>query len=272
MPDRSPTAKDLSRCRSSAVRSLAAALFLLGACESPAPRSSPAQARTATSPGAARAPSAAAASAVDPGPLRIEILADGQRAPTFVMRGGPRGDGLLVFLHGMCGHGLGYAQSFQFSAARKGTLIAPQGDMPCGQGPWSSWSGDVEKLDQRISVAFRALGQREPLTDITLIGYSQGATRAEELARRHPERYTRLISIGAPRAPSAVGLGHLRAALMMAGQYDRQDVMKKGERSLRAAGIPVSFQEIPEATHGAMGPTPEKTMGEALDWLFTSSR
>ncbi len=273
MPDRSPTAKDLSRCRSAAMRSLAAALFLLGACESPAHRSSPAQAGIVTSPSAAHAPSAAAPSAEDRGPVRIEILADGQRAPTFVMRGGPRGgDALLVFLHGMCGHGLGYAQSFQFSAARKGTLIAPQGDMLCAHGPWSSWSGDIEKLDQRISAAFRALGQREPLTDITLIGYSQGATRAEELARRHPERYTRLVSIGAPRAPSAVGLGHLRAALMMAGQYDRQDVMKKGERSLRAAGIPVSFQEIPEATHGAMGPTPEKTMGEALDWLFTRSR
>jgi predicted esterase len=202
----------------------------------------------------------------------METLKDGAPAPTFVMRGAPRGKALLVFLHGMCGHGLGYAQSFQFSAAERGTLIAPQGDVPCGQGPWASWSSDIAKLDQRIAAAFRALDASEPLSDIVVMGYSQGASRAEELVRHYPSRYTRLISIGAPRAPSVAGLTQLRAALMMAGEHDRQDLMRRGVRSLARAGIPVTFQEIPKATHGAMGPTPEKTMGEALDWLFTRSR
>jgi hypothetical protein len=41
----------------------------------------------------------------------------------------------FVFLHGMCGHGHGYAQSFQHASARKGRMIAPQADVVCGAGP-----------------------------------------------------------------------------------------------------------------------------------------
>jgi hypothetical protein len=55
---------------------------------------------------------------------------------------------------------------------------------------------------------------------------------------------------------------------MMAGERDRQDLMKQGAEVLAKAGIPSTFMVIPQATHGAMGPTPEKTMGDALEWLF----
>jgi hypothetical protein len=88
------------------------------------------------------------------GPVRMEPLSPQEKPPTFVLRGGPAGPARLVFLHGMCAHALGYAQAFQFSAARKGRLVAPQGDKPC-QGPWASWSGDLEALDARIVGAFR---------------------------------------------------------------------------------------------------------------------
>lgn len=207
----------------------------------------------------------------DAGPVRMEPLDETGDPPLFVMRGGPRGVAPIVFLHGMCGHGLGYAQSFQFSAARKGLLMAPQGDVKCGRGPWAKWSGDVSALNARIEDGFRALGL-EALEDVLVIGYSQGATRAEQLARKWPERYTRLILMGAPQATSARGLERLRGAVMMAGERDRKDLMRTGARALAAAGVPAVFQIIPEATHGAMGPVPEKTMGEALDWLWSNQR
>jgi predicted esterase len=201
------------------------------------------------------------------GPIRIEPLVPGDKPPTFVMRGGPRGPARIAFLHGMCGHGLGYAQSFQYSAAKKGTLVAPQGDRPCS-GPWSSWSNDVDALDARIQHAFRALGHSDPIDDIVIIGYSQGALRAEALARKWPHRYTRLILMASPRATSPQGLESVRGTVMMAGERDRQDLMKASARAMQAADIPSTFMIIPEATHGAMGPTPEKTMGKALDWLW----
>jgi len=205
------------------------------------------------------------------GPIRIEPLEPGASPPTFAMRGSPKGPGLIVFLHGMCGHALGYAQSFQWSASKKGTLIAPQGDRSCG-GPWSSWSKDIEALDARIAAAFRSLGHEGPIEDVVLVGYSQGASRAEALARKWPRRYTRLILIAAPTVVDARGLTSLRSVVMMAGERDRQDLMRSGARVMKAAGVPSTFIVIPEATHGAMGPTPEKTMGEALDWLWEHQR
>jgi predicted esterase len=201
------------------------------------------------------------------GPVRMEALSSAEKPPTFVMRGGPAGSARLVFLHGMCAHALGYAQAFQFSAAKKGKLVAPQGDKPC-QGPWASWSGDLETLDARIAAAFRGLGETDPIEDIVVIGYSQGALRAEELARRWPARYTRLVLIASPVLSSPRGLDRVRSTVMMAGERDRQDLMKKGAEVLAKAGIPSTFMIIPQATHGAMGPTPEKTMGDALEWLF----
>lgn len=209
---------------------------------------------------------AARADTSEPGPLRIELLRADVQPPMFVMRGGPRGQGRLVFLHGMCGHGLGYAQSFQFSAAKLGTLIAPQADVSCG-GEWSKWSGDVKALDQRIVETFRELGHPEPIDDVIVIGMSQGATRAADLVRRFPERYTRLISMAAPTAIRPGELKSLEAAVMMAGERDRQDLMRQSERALRQSGVSATFLLIPEATHGAMGPTPEKTMSEALAFV-----
>jgi predicted esterase len=200
------------------------------------------------------------------GPVRIETIRAEESPPTFVMRGGPRGSARIVFLHGMCSHALGYAQSFQFAAASKGTLIAPQGDKPCG-GPWSSWSNDVDAIDRRIVSTFRALGHADP-EDIVAIGYSQGASRAQALAEKWPRRYTRLVLIAAPTLASPERVRSLRGAVTMAGERDRQDLMKKAAARWSAAGIPTAYFVIPEATHGSMGPSPEKTMGQALDWLW----
>ena len=243
-------------------------LLMVGACQSrpdPLAQSSLASAQVAA---AASAPTSAP---VDPGPLRMEVLDAHESPPTFVMRGGPHGPARMVFLHGMCGHGLGYAQAFQFSAAKRASLIAPQGDVSCG-GPFSKWSGDVVALDARITRAFQALGDPEPSGEVTVLGMSQGASRAVALARKYPQRYTRLVSVAAPEALKVGDLRQLRGAVMMAGERDRKDLQRASARALSATGVPATFMLIPEATHGAMGPTPERTMGEALDWLFASSK
>jgi pimeloyl-ACP methyl ester carboxylesterase len=188
--------------------------------------------------------------------------------PVFIVRGKDLGAEKLVFLHGMCGHGLGYAQSFQHASARKGTLIAPQADVVCGDGPGAKWSKDVAALDARIVAAFVELGHREPIADVCVLGMSQGATRAAALAKAYPERYTRLVSMGAPTEVRAAGLGHLRAAAFMVGQRERKDLMRTSERAVARLGVPAKSFIIPDADHAGMGPTPEQTMGEVLDWLW----
>jgi len=197
----------------------------------------------------------------------MELLDAAARPPTFVMRGGPRGPGHLVFLHGMCGHGLGYAQAFAFSAAKKGTLIAPQADVSCG-GALSKWSADVSLIDARILAAFQALGGFDSTSEITLIGLSQGADRAAQLVKRYPQRYTRLISIAAPTALKVGELRGLRAAVMMAGELDRQDLMRQSTRALAATGVPATFMSMPRGRHADFGQTPELSLGAALDWLW----
>lgn len=207
------------------------------------------------------------------GPLRVEVLDENAKPPIYVLRGGERGPEKMVFLHGMCGHGLGYAQSFQRAAAKRGTLIAPQADVPCSNnGPWAKWSKDVAGLDGRIAEAFRKLGHADPITDVIAIGYSQGATRAETLARTFPERYTRLVLMGGPYAAKAQGLGTLRAAVAMAGDRDRRDLMQQSARVLTAAKVPATFLLIPDAPHGSMGSDPERTMDEMFDWMAENQR
>lgn len=205
------------------------------------------------------------------GPIRVEEL-EGTHPPVFVLRGRGIGPGKLVFLHGMCGHGLGYAQSFQHAAASKGRLIAPQADVVCGDGPGAKWSTDVAAIDARITAAFRELGHEEPISDVAVLGMSQGATRAAALARTFPERYTRLVSMGAPSAVKAAGLEHLRAAVLMVGQRERKDLMLSSERSLQGKDVPAKSLIIPDADHAGMGPTPEQTMAEALEWLWDNSK
>lgn len=189
--------------------------------------------------------------------LRMEALPDAT-PPLFVMRGEARRAGKLVFIHGICGHGLGYAQSFTRSAARHGTLIAPQGDRPCDGTPLSKWSLDIDALDARIVSAFHALGFSDPIADVTVIGYSQGANRAESLARKWPARYTRLVLIAGPTKVSPYGLSVV-SAVMMAGTLDSQDVMKDSSKAFLAAGRRARYVPLPNARHGAMGDNPEAT-------------
>ncbi|HEX2674264.1 MAG TPA: hypothetical protein VHM25_25480, partial [Polyangiaceae bacterium] len=129
------------------------------------------------------------------------------------------------------------------------------------------WSLDTAALDERIVAAFRALGSADPELDIALIGYSQGASRAEALARRWPKRYTRLIMIAGPTKVLPYGLA-VESALMMAGTLDRQDLMQASAKAFVAAGRRARYMALPNGRHGSMGDTPEQTMGAALEWLY----
>jgi predicted esterase len=206
-------------------------------------------------------------------PLRVEILDAKAKPPIYVLRGGQRGPEKMVFLHGMCGDGMGYAQSFPRTAAKRGSLIAPRADVPCGDGEQGAkWSKDIAGLDRRITEAFRSLGYADPIDDVIAIGYSQGATRAETLARTYPERYTRLVLMGGPYAAKAQGLETLRAAVAMAGDRDRLDLMQQSARVLAAAKVPATFLLIPDAPHGSMGSDPERTMDEMFTWMSEHQR
>ena len=172
-----------------------------------------------------------------------------------------------MFLHGVCGHGMGYLQSFQVAAADFGAAVAPHGDLPCGDGEYRTWSKDTAAIEAQITQSLGAAGVPADARGVTLIGYSLGATRALALARAHPERYGSLVLIAAPFGPTPAKLGHLRGAAMMAGARDQQKHMKDAVGSFARAGIPSTFFDLPAAGHGEMGPEAERVMHEVLQWV-----
>ncbi|WP_437580450.1 alpha/beta hydrolase [Sorangium sp. So ce887] len=202
--------------------------------------------------------------AVDPPLVATEMAVPGD-LPAFVVTGRGGACPRMVFLHGMCGHGLGYVQAFQGAAREHGGVLGLQGDVPCGgDGVFSKYSPDPEAQDRRIRNALAACGGEAE--DLVVIGYSQGAYIAERLAERWPERYARLVLLGAPTTPSAARLRDIRGAVMISGELDARYRMKEGAGGLMAAKIPAVYREMPGARHGEM-PDAERVMDEALDWL-----
>jgi pimeloyl-ACP methyl ester carboxylesterase len=203
-------------------------------------------------------------------PPAVEEEEVGAGKKVYVVRGA-HGPHLGVFLHGLCGHPKAYLDTFPNQAARYGAFIAPNGDAPCN-GPYRSWTGKTELLDVQITEGLAKAGAKGELVDVTLVGYSMGGTRALALAKRWPDRYTKLILLGTPDTPSPRGLDKVKSAVMMAGTRDRSDKMKAGVRAFEKAGSPSIFMPLPGAAHGEMGPEAERVMGEALDWVEAHQR
>ncbi|KYF67152.1 hypothetical protein BE15_31270 [Sorangium cellulosum] len=202
--------------------------------------------------------------AVDPPLVATEMAVPGDQ-PAFVVTGRGGACPRMIFLHGMCGHGLGYVQAIQGAAREHGGVLGLQGNVPCGgDGVFSKYSPDPEEQDGRIRAALAACGGEAE--DLVVIGYSQGAYIAERLAERWPDRYSRLVLLGAPTTPSAARLRGIRGAVMISGELDAKYRMKEGAGGLMAAKIPAVYREMPGARHGEM-PDAERVMDEALDWL-----
>lgn len=217
-------------------------------------------------------PTPVAHASVDPPdetvPVGMHEVAVPDDLPAFVLRGERAHRLTVVFVPGMCVHPLGYAQSFQHTTAARGVLLAVQGDQACSpDGVYRRWTNDPATMVRRIDAAYRAAGLGDRARDVVLVGYSQGAERAERLIEAFPERFTRVILIASPIEPSARRLGRVRAAVMMAGTRDANANMHAGVRALARSGIAVTFVALPGASHGQMGEAPEVSMTEALDFI-----
>jgi predicted esterase len=205
-----------------------------------------------------------------PRPVGLQIVPVDDDLPAFVVRAsGPAPSHRLsmLFVPGMCVHPGGYVEAFQYAAAARGDLVTLQGDVSCGgDGFARKWSSDLDAMNRRIEAAFRASGLDEP-RDVVVIGYSQGAERAERLVARWPTRYASAVLIASPILPSAQNLARAHAVVLMAGTLDSQTSMRSAVAPLRHAGTPATFLDLPGARHGQMGNSPENTMAEALDYI-----
>jgi pimeloyl-ACP methyl ester carboxylesterase len=182
-----------------------------------------------------------------------------------------------VFLPGVCSNAGAYLAGFSEAAHAHGGVVALDGDRPCPGVPgFHTFSWDAARQHDRIGAALAAAdggvapaaadGGAAPADGITLIGYSQGASIAEQLAERWPARYTRLVLIGAPRDITASHLRTSRALATMSCSRDVPGRMREGAQRVAALGVPATYFEMPGCTHGNLAEG-NRIFGDVFVWL-----
>lgn len=212
--------------------------------------------------------SVAAATAITPGPAVVERFdVPGDRAASIVKSADGRPP-RLVFLPGICSNGGAYLYGFAEAARAHGGAIAIDGDRPCGNSrDFSSITSDPDHEEPRILAALGAAGVANPQTqDVILVGYSLGATLIENMVKRNPERYPRVILIGSPRDPRLDRLHGTKAVVTMSCALDIPGRMKNASKRLVAAGIASMYLEMPGCTHGNVAEG-DRIFNEAFSWL-----
>jgi pimeloyl-ACP methyl ester carboxylesterase len=201
---------------------------------------------------------------------RIRVPGD---VPASLVRGQQGGPPRIVFLPGLCSNANAYLHGFPKAANEHGGVVAIEGDRPCeGQPNFRTFTSNIEQQHGRIEAALAAAGMKEvPANGVTLVGYSLGASIAEKLAERWPERYARIILIGSPKDPVASRMRSTRAVATMSCERDVPPRMKDGARRLEAAGVPAKYFEMPGCTHGNLAEG-DRVFGEAFSWLDANQR
>ncbi len=185
------------------------------------------------------------------------------------------GERPIVHLHGMCSEPRPDLEAWASSVSEHGTVIALEADAACANGNGRTWTTDTDAIDARVSGAIAAVEHARGVDldrgELVLIGESMGATRATTLARRFPEKYTRLVLVGGPETPSAKDLRTAKAVALLAGEKEPQEKMRQGTVGLESAGLKARFWELADATHGNYGPEGGQTMSEAVAFVARSS-
>lgn len=254
-------------------RALALSILFLAACHRPsAEPPKPAVAE----PVAAKASEPEAAPVVaQPKPALVEkLLVPGDRVAPIV-RGSDGSVPLTVFMGGVCSNAGYYLNDFREAAKKQGGVVGIEGDQPCGPGvdaAYRTYSWDAGRQHARIEAALAAAGMKEiPPAGITLVGYSQGAALAEQLAAKYPGRYSRIVLIGAPTDPAPRDFIKTRGLVTMACDRDVTARMRTAATSTNKAGVPATYFQMPNCSHGQVNDA-ENIFGQTFDWLSANEK
>ncbi|MBS2016314.1 MAG: alpha/beta hydrolase [Deltaproteobacteria bacterium] len=253
-------------------------LVSLAACSRPELRHAP----SATVTTAAATPAPSAPPAADPppsepppprGPAVVEQLAQDHDHPISLVRGDEDRKLSIVFMGGVCSNAFAYLSGFPEAARAHGGVLAIEGDQPCGapNSGYHSYSWDAAKQNARIEAALARAGASVPPGGLTLVGYSAGAGIGEQMVQRWPDRYARVVLIGAPTDPSTQRLKGARGVVTMSCTLDVPLRMKEAARRLNHAGVPATYLEMPGCRHGNLADG-ERVMGSAFAWLDENQR
>lgn len=218
-----------------------------------------------------RSRGAAPSAAVAPG--AVVSLAVPDDAPVSFVRARAASRRVIAYLPPRCVDAEASFREWAPGVAADWSVVGLQGDVPCPGSPWRQYSPDASRVAARVEAALAAAAAAAPIdrASLVLVGYSQGAARAEDLVQLDPARFSRVVLIGAPEAPQVSHLGRARAVATAAGERDRRDLMLVGTQALTRAGTPVRFFLLPGAEHGEFGPEGGRVMSDALGWVSATA-
>jgi predicted esterase len=161
---------------------------------------------------------------------------------------------------------------FEPAATPFGFLVCPRGNAPLGEG--RMWSGTFVDAERQIRAALAAAetlapGKLDRNGEGTLIGYSNGAYFAAEVARAEPGHWTGLVLISMKLNLDAAALraAGVRRVALAAGQQDgAAESMAALAARLRASGLDARFISLGPGGH-PFPPDIATRMSEIVAWV-----
>ena len=178
----------------------------------------------------------------------------------------------IMFLHGMWAGPEEQCGIFEHAAAPFGFLVCPRGNAPNGDG--RMWTGNYATVAPQLRAALNAAGALAPgkldrSGDGTLIGYSNGAYFAVEVAMAEPGKWTGLVllSMRVELDVTRLRAAGVRRILLAAGDRDgaRASLQALAERT-DAAGLPTRFTSLGPGGH-EFPPDMSARMCDAVAWV-----
>jgi predicted esterase len=161
----------------------------------------------------------------------------------------------IVYLHGMWASPEDSCGFFEHAASPFGFLVCPRGNAPLGDG--RMWKGTYATVAPQVHAALEATarqwaGKLDGAGGGTMMGYSNGAYFAAEMAASEPGRWTGLVLLS---MRLDLDVARLRAAgvrrmVLGAGDQDaaRESMRTQAERA-NAAGLATRFVSLGPGGH-----------------------
>jgi predicted esterase len=180
----------------------------------------------------------------------------------------------IVFLHGMWASPEDSCPVFESAATPFGFLVCPRGNAPLGDG--KMWAGTYADAARSIRAALDASeafapGKLDRSSGGTMIGFSNGAYFAAEVARHEPGRWTGLVLMSMKLDLDAAQLAAagVRRVILAAGDEDAARTSMRGLADrLDASGqaLHARFMSLGAVGH-TFPPDMAARMCEAIAWV-----
>jgi len=181
----------------------------------------------------------------------------------------------IVYLHGMWATPEDSCHLLAHAATARGFLVCPRGNSDA-PGEGRMWTGTYATVAPSLHSALATASALSPgaldrQAAGTLVGYSNGAYFAAEIALHEPGRWSGLVLLSMRLDLDA---DKLRAAgvhrvVLAAGDKDgARDSMRAQAARLSAAGLSVRFMSLGDVGHELpVPPGIDATLAEALAWV-----